>query len=372
MRGSTSDLTGSRRTRQSMVNMAEWPIKFTSGAKPGKALKRKSDAADKSKYEKNRKRDFKEEWQDGREWLEFDGEKMKCKLCIKYGVGDCRNTQNFVKGSTNFRYSGIIDHENSRYHRKAVERLYVKEDELGEKQLEAHKALVSMNQSIRKTLEMKFRNVHALVKQNRPLSDFTWINSLDEKKGLEHGKTYNNRWAATAFLESISEIVKCEVVGTVKNSSFFSITMDGSTDCGTVEQETMFIRCCHDGKIELKFLCIGEPRSTCAKDLLTFVREKIDENQLADNMHKFVGFGCDGASNMFGRLNGLVSLLKKDYVEILGVHCLAHRLELAFKDALKGNRQYIQLSTLLIGLYYFYKNSAKQRKNLRECMKVRY
>lgn len=75
---------------------------------------------------------------------------------------------------------------------------------------------------------------------------------------------------------------------------------------------------------------------------------------------------------MFGRLNGLVSLLKKDYVEILGVHCLAHRLELAFKDALKGNRQYIQLSTLLIGLYYFYKNSAKQRKNLRECMKVRY
>lgn len=117
-----------------------------------------------------------------------------------------------------------------------------------------------MNQSIRKTLEMKFRNVHALVKQNRPLSDFTWINSLDEKKGLEHGKTYNNRLAATAFLESISEIVKCEVVGTVKNSSFFSITMDGSTDCGTVEQETMFIRCCHDGKIELKFLCIGEPR----------------------------------------------------------------------------------------------------------------
>lgn len=57
MRGSTSDLTGSRRTRQSVVNMAEWPIKFTSGAKPGKALKRKSDAADKSKYEKNRKRD---------------------------------------------------------------------------------------------------------------------------------------------------------------------------------------------------------------------------------------------------------------------------------------------------------------------------
>lgn len=48
--------------------MVEWPIKLTSGAKPGKALKLiKSDAADKSKYEKNRKRNFKEEWKDERE-----------------------------------------------------------------------------------------------------------------------------------------------------------------------------------------------------------------------------------------------------------------------------------------------------------------
>ncbi|XP_056008565.1 zinc finger protein 862-like [Ostrea edulis] len=371
--GSLTTTHSRQGTREPRESMASWPIKFTPGSKPGQASKRKRDVDNsKLKYEKQRKREFKEDWKEGREWLQFDGEKMTCNLCQVHGMGECRNVQNFVTGSVNFRYSGIIDHENSRFHRQAVERFYAKENVRENKQSEAHKAIVSMDQSIRQSLETKFRNIHALVKYNRPISDFTWLNALDQRKGLEHGTTYNNRWAATAFLECISETVKSEVVGTVQNSQFFSITMDGSTDSGTIEQETLFIRCCVHGKIELKFLCIGEPRSTCALDLLEFVKEKIEENKLADQMHKLVGFGCDGASNMLGRHNGLVSLLKRDYVEMLGVHCLAHRLELAHKDALKDDRQYVQLSTLLLGLYYFYKNSAKQRKNLRDCMKVRY
>lgn len=146
--------------------------------------------------------------------------------------------------------------------------------------------------------------------------------------------------------------------------------MDGSTDSGTVEQETIFIRFCSAGKISWNFLCIGEPRSTTSRDLLQFVHKKIQENKLSDQMQKLVGFGCDGASNMMGKHNGLVALLQKDYTEIIGVHCLAHRLELAYKDAVKNDPVYTRLTTLLLGLYYFYKNSSKQRKNLRECMKV--
>lgn len=346
-----------------------WPIKFEVGAKPGKALKRKNES-DKSKYEKNRKREFKDTWQEGRIWLKFDGEKMTCDLCTKFGAGELRSSQTFIKGSTNFRYSGIVDHENCAYHRRAVVHYYAEEEKRENKQSIAQKTVISLNQAVRQSLMFKFRNIHALIKNNRPISDFTWINKLDEQKGLEHGTTYNNRWAATAFLECIAETVRSEVTENVRGSKFFSLTMDGSTDCGTIEQETLFIRCCSEGKIMLKFLCIGEPRSTCAQDLLTFVKKKIQENDLGDHIHKLVGFGCDGASNMLGCHNGLVTLLRQEYSEILGIHCLAHRLELAYKDALKGDRLYVQLSTLLLGLYYFYKNSAKQRKNLRECMEV--
>lgn len=110
-----------------------WPIKFEVGAKPGKALKRKNES-DKSKYEKNRKREFKDTWQEGRIWLKFDGEKMTCDLCTKFGAGELRSSQTFIKGSTNFRYSGIVDHENCAYHRRAVVHYYAEEEKRENKQ----------------------------------------------------------------------------------------------------------------------------------------------------------------------------------------------------------------------------------------------
>jgi hypothetical protein len=49
----------------------------------------------------------------------------------------------------------------------------------------------------RKDLELKFRNVHALIKKNRPISDITWLSQLNRAKGLDHSKTYDNMTAAT-------------------------------------------------------------------------------------------------------------------------------------------------------------------------------
>lgn len=46
--------------------------------------------------------------------------------------------------------------------------------------------------------------------------------------------------------------------------------------------------------------------------------------------------GSDGASNMVGTKSGLLALIKKDLNgEFFNVHCLCHRLELAFRDVLK-------------------------------------
>jgi hypothetical protein len=119
-------------------------------------------------------------------------------------------------------------------------------------------------------------------------------------------------------------------------------------------------------------MSIGEPKSTCSADLFVFLKEKLTDNNLFNHIHKLVGFGSDGASNMMGCKKGLVTLIQAEYPEVLGVHCIAHRLELAFKDVFKSDKAYQQLSTLLLGLYYFYKNSPKQKKNLKECMKVGY
>lgn len=96
----------------------------------------------------------------------------------------------------------------------------------------------------------------------------------------------------------------------------------------------------------------------------------IAENGLDNHVQKLIGLVSDGASNMTGAKNGLVAKLKEVHPEQIGVHCIAHSLELAFRDVFKKDKMYSQLSTLLLGLFYFYKNSSKQRKCLRECIKV--
>ena len=57
-------------------------------------------------------------------------------------------------------------------------------------QTTAHKTVMVLKEHTRTDLELKFRNVHALIKKNRPISDIAWLNQLDRTKGLDHSKTY--------------------------------------------------------------------------------------------------------------------------------------------------------------------------------------
>lgn len=347
-----------------------WPIKFVDGAKPGKKIKLEKDHVVK-KYEENRPpREFKENWKEGRDWLIYDDQiGMRCAVCIDAGDNSRGPKNHFISGSKNFRFSTVTDHEKSISHVHAS-KIVASRAEAAKKTSIAHKTVISLNESVRKQIELKFRNIHALIKNNRPISDFTWLNELDISKGYDHGTTYNNPTAATAFLECISDVEKAKMSELLTSIKFFSLTMDGSTDSAVVEQETLFFRASINGKIVTRFVCIGEPNSTCSTDLYTFVKDSTKENGFEKHMNKLVGFGSDGAANMMGKKTGLITLMRNDHPEIIGVHCLAHRLELAFKDVFKSDKLYTQLTTLLLGLYYFYKNSPKQRKCLKRSMEI--
>lgn len=47
-----------------------------------------------------------------------------------------------------------------------------------------------------------------------------------------------------------------------------------------------------------------------------------------------------------------------------------YTVELSFRDEVKADKKYERLSTLLLGIFYFYKRSPKQRKNLRHTFEV--
>ena len=77
-----------------------------------------------------------------------------------------------------------------------------------------------------------------------------------------------------------------------------------------------------------------------------------------------IGFGCDGASVNIAA-GGLRGLLEKSVPWVAVFWCLAHRLELSLKDALK-NTFFSSIDEMLLRVYYLYQKSAKKCRELEE------
>ena len=80
---------------------------------------------------------------------------------------------------------------------------------------------------------------------------------------------------------------------------------------------------------------------------------------------KLVAPRSDGASVMLGKNNRVIALLQAIQPATIAVHCSEHRLELAYKDAIKKAPTAEKVVTLLCGLYYMYRNSPLNRTNLK-------
>lgn len=278
--------------------MGMWPIKWNSGATGTKRKEKDGQKDNDGDKGSKRERKFHKKWLDDWKWLVYDGYMMFCKVCISYeesGKGRSKYPINFVKGSNNFRTSALLDHEKSTFHKDATD---FETTKTNPKEAPARRSLLALKEHKRKTLELYFRNIHGIVKSKRPISDFLWLNKLDIAKGiLDSGETYNNCKAATCFMENIAEVEREGILESVKNAKFFSLTMDGSTDEASIEQETLFVRYCVQGDVCTKFLTIGEPASTSSADLYTFVTTNLKKRELNKGI-SLIGFGCDGAANM--------------------------------------------------------------------------
>ena len=94
------------------------------------------------------------------------------------------------------------------------------------------------------------------------------------------------------------------------------------------------------------------------------------EFQLTVYLKKTVSFAGDGASVMCGKKTGLVARLKQEQPHLVGVHYVAHRLELSYKDVFKQTEVFKDLDRLLLDLYYFYEKSPLNRANLSNAQKA--
>ena len=358
--------------------MAFFNLKYVPGAIPGKAprptVKRSAgDIAKKQQEYENEKRSrcYQAHWKEGRPWLNYSEEKMTCAWCIEAGKKSqwvsLRGQNAFLTGCTNFRVDSLNDHASSIGHQNAEKMHNAKTQPASNST--AGVALRQLTVKSREQLTLKMRNVHAVTKMGRRFTEYLHLCDLDEAKGLSPGTAYRNVASCSTLLQSIADPIRQKTKAMVDEARFVSLTSDGLTDVTGTEQESLYLRFCLKGTIIHRFLHIGKPEDTTAAGIFKFISEALEREGIL-NAATLVGFGSDGAANMMGHKTGVGVRLQELHTELVLVKCLAHRLESCFKDAVKKVNMYDRAMSLLIGLYYMYKKSPKQREHLLRCFKI--
>lgn len=85
-----------------------------------------------------------------------------------------------------------------------------------------------------------------------------------------------------------------------------------------------------------------------------------------ENIHKVYGLGTDGDAVMTGRFNGLGAKLKARNPNLVQVHCVAHRLNLAASQAGKEIDYCKDYHTMIHSLYKYFSDSSVRYDKLRE------
>jgi len=85
---------------------------------------------------------------------------------------------------------------------------------------------------------------------------------------------------------------------------------------------------------------------------------QLDEEYLKDHL---IGITTDGTSVMNGVDNGVVSQLKRDYPRVKAIHYVAHKLELAVKEAVASTNH---SEVFITKLYTLYHQSHKNQREL--------
>ena len=174
-----------------------------------------------------------------------------------------------------------------------------------------------------------------------------------------------NDHACKEFCKHISDTFRADVIDSLSTAKFISIMADGATDVSCLEEEIVYVRFLSGGAPKTCYVELAEVESAKASGILKAIKSVMDKID-PQWMQKLISTGTDGASVMMGRIGRVVSLIKQDAAQVIGIHSVAYNLELAFSDTLKSNEKMMSIKELLNGCWKHYKYSPKALRELRE------
>lgn len=161
-------------------------------------------------------------------------------------------------------------------------------------------------------------------------------------------------------LFALGEILLRKQVAAIQASPFFSISID--TTCDTSKEEHLLIYCTWLDMCTLtavtQYLCCVKLTSTTAESISSTVLGVL--KCLGLDVKKMVGFCTDGASNMMGVHNGVVTKLKASCNLLIALHCAAHKTGLVMGDIATASPAFARIDSVLKSVHSVFAHSAKR------------
>ena len=142
--------------------------------------------------------------------------------------------------------------------------------------------------------------------------------------------------------------------------------MHKTTDISNTQNLIVYIRMVVADKIHVYFLgvipLVIATAAAIFEKLMVFLTETgISEEIL---LRQLIGFCSDGASCMTGQFQGVAKLFRDKIPHIKSFHCMAHRLELAVKNAVDSVNFISHFRDFIDAVYKMYSLSPKNEREL--------
>lgn len=306
-------------------------------------------------------RSFQPQWFKSWTWLHYDElrDLCFCYICIQAHaekkISSGYIDQCFIsRGFSNWKDATSVfkKHDQSKCHREALERtvtLPKSTKDIGETLSERHANEKSEN---RRCLLKIISNIRFLARQGLPLrgdgnendSNFIQLMKIrgeDDTKLLEWMKKKTNKYTSADMQNEILKVmafkVLREVAENIRNSGFFSVMADETTDKSNREQVVIVIR--HvDAELVAheEFIGLNMVDSIDAATLTEVIKDCLLRMNFSLNNCR--GQCYDGASNMSGAKSGVAKRISDEERRAVYTHCYGHALNLAASDAVKQSK----------------------------------
>ncbi|XP_022164655.1 52 kDa repressor of the inhibitor of the protein kinase-like [Myzus persicae] len=162
------------------------------------------------------------------------------------------------------------------------------------------------------------------------------IDSGDDvlKKHLQNcpkNASFISKTTQNDLIDCCASVILHKIVNAVKESKYFSILVDETSDISSSEQLVLCIRYVFHDKVQEDFLKLVIVENASGFNLSKIILHQLDD--LGLNIKYLRGQGYDGGANMSGKYQGVQAQILKIQHLALYTHCASHCLNLSISKA---------------------------------------